>query len=440
MPLSSGKRLSVLLASASAGGTIAAARYLGSIGLDVGVVSSSSLGAAAWSRYVSRTYSAPPESAGRQFVDRLIEIGKAEPGQILLPTSDQTAWLYTANAGLLAQYFCMYQPSIESMQRILNKELVADAATRAGLAVLPSWNPRNVDELAALAPTLRYPILIKPRSHIQRIRNDKGIVVHSAHELMQKYQEFVAREEDRPADSSRSPGDSLPLLQQFVRVGKEGVHSITGFVDRTGELFVTRRATKVFLRSRPVGVGVCFESLPPAPALSDAIHRLCLELGFFGIFEVEFLAFEGGWALIDFNPRFFNQMGMDIHRGMPTPLLACLDASQQSAALREAVAKAKTDGEATAPVFYDRFTLRAILLAQTVTSRISREDRAHWRDWTKRHAGHAIDVAVDRRDPMPGIIHAVSEIYLGLMAFPRFLRTTPPASPVTARVLTKAQS
>ena len=86
-------------------------------------------------------------------------------------------------------------------------------------------------------------------------------------------------------------------------------------------------------------------------------------LGYFGIFEVEFLWFDGRWAAIDFNPRLFNQIGMDIRRGMPLPLLACLDAAGETALLREAVAKAQEeDDEQT--VFCDRFTLRAILLAQ----------------------------------------------------------------------------
>ena len=43
-------------------GTIAAVRHLGSIGIDVGVVSSGRLCAAAWSRCARRSYSAPPES------------------------------------------------------------------------------------------------------------------------------------------------------------------------------------------------------------------------------------------------------------------------------------------------------------------------------------------------------------------------------------------
>ena len=433
------KSLSVLLASASSGGTIATARHLGANGFDVRVISNHRLGAAAWSHYTARAYSAPPESDSQRFLERLLAIGAADPGQILLPTSDETAWLYTLNAAELGRYFRVVQPSIAVLLNILDKKLFADAAIRAGLAVLPSWDPRDIADVAALAPNLPYPILIKPRTHVHRLRNDKGMVVYSAGELIEEYQKFIDRELARAGDDPLLRDANLPILQQFVRVGSEGVHSVTGFIDRTGESFVTRGATKVFQRSQPVGVGVCFESRPSSPALSDAVHRLCRELGYFGIFEVEFLRFDGRWAAIDFNPRLFNQIGMDIRRSMPLPLFACLEAAGETKSLREAVEKAQAEQD-DQTVFCDRFTLRAILLAQTMTARISREDREYWRGWLKRHADHTVDFAADSNDPVPEVIHVLSEIYLGLKSFPRFLRSTPRASPQTPQVLTKEPS
>jgi D-aspartate ligase len=437
--LSLRKSLSVLLASASSGGTIAAARHLGANGFDVSIVSSHRLGAAAWSRYTTRAYSAPPESESQRFLERLLAIGASDPGRILLPTSDETAWLYALNAVELGRYFRAVQPSTAVLLKILDKKLFADTAINAGLAVLPTWDPRNIDEIAALAPTLPYPILIKPRTHVHRLRKDKGVVVYSARELINQYQRFVDREQARAACDHILRDANLPILQQFVRVGSEGVHSVTGFIDRTGELFVTRGATKVFQRSQPVGVGVCFESLPPAPALSDAVRRLCRELGYFGIFEVEFIWFDGRWAAIDFNPRLYNQVGIDIRRAMPLPLLACLDAAGETISLRDAVAKAQTENNEQT-VLCDRFTLRAMLFAQTVTARITHKDLAYWRAWTKQHAAHAVDVAADDSDPMPGAIHALSEIYLGIKSLPQFLRSTPRVSPKTPNELTTEPS
>ena len=430
-------RPTVLLASASSGGTIAAVRHLGVSGFDVGVVSSDRLGAAAWSRYAARTYSAPPEGENQRFLETLLAIGANEPGQILLPTSDETAWLYTASADELGRYFRLAQPPLPVLLNILDKKLFAEAATRAGVPVLPSWDPQTVNEVANLAPSLPYPMLIKPRTHVHRLRSDKGVVVDSANDLIDQYERFLDRERTRSADNAPLMRNAkLPILQQFVRVGGEGVHSITGFIDRTGQLFVTRGATKVFQRSQPVGVGVCFESRPPSPSLSESVRRLCRELGYFGIFEVEFLWFNGSWAAIDFNPRLFSQIGMDIRRGMPLPLFACLDIADETSRLREAIAKAQEErGEQTA--FFDRFTLRAILLAKAMTGRISPKDRIHWRDWIERHSAHAVDFSADEADPFPELVHVLSEIYLGLKSFPRFLRLTPRASSQTAQEFSK---
>jgi D-aspartate ligase len=302
------------------------------------------------------------------------------------------------------------------------------------LSVLPSWDPSSLEELAELAPKLAFPILIKPRTHVHRVHNDKGVVVDSPHELILQYRRIVDREQDRIVDTPLLPDARRPLLQKFVPVTAEGVLSITGFIDRSGELFVTRAARKVFQRSQPVGVGVCFEAQPSPKDLADQVRHLCRGLDYFGMFEVEFVRFGGHWAVIDFNPRMFSQIGMDIRRGMPLPLLACLDAVGDSASLCKEVAKAQALDDSRA-VFRDRFTLRAILLAQVLTARISNQELAKWRGWMKQYADHAVDFAVDRDDLMPGIVHAFSEVYLGLKSLPRFMRARSRAASPTQHAL-----
>lgn len=436
-----GKRPKVLLATAGAGGTIAAVRKLSESGFDVGVISSERLASAAWSNRATRSYSAPPESDGERFLEWLMATGAADPGQVLLPTSDQTSWLYTVNASMLERYFRVYQPTVACMGRILDKKQFGDAVVRAGLSILPSWEPRNMDELLAIVSALPYPILIKPRTHVHRLRNDKGLVAHSKEEMIEKYQQYVDLESVRAAENPLLPDAGLPILQQFVDVSKEGVYSVSGFLDRSGEHFVTRRSIKVFQRSHPVGVGICFESRPAAPDLSAAVRRLCKELEYFGMFEVEFIRFGDSWAAIDFNPRLFNQVGMDIRRGMPLPLFACLDAIGDTKGLREAIASAKAvDEDVNKAVFCDRFTMRSILIAKTLTGRISRAELATWREWWKENADRAVDFALDRQDRMPGLIHVVSEIYLGLKAFPKFLKLTPKTVLKVQPSLRRAQS
>jgi D-aspartate ligase len=419
------KRPSVLLMSGASGGTIAAVRHLCASGFDVGIVSSQRLCAAAWSNSVSRTYSGPPENESGLLLKRLLEIGAANPGQILLPTSDQTAWLYTVNAALLRKYFVVYQPQIATLRRIVDKKLLAEAVAGAGLDVLPIWDPQNLKELSDLLDRLPYPILIKPRSHVHRRSKDKGVFISSKPEVISRYENYLLLEQSGVESDPLLLGTGRPILQPFVPVGREGVHSITGFIDQTGKFFVTRHSTKVFQRSPPLGIGICFESLPAAPSLSKAIYRLCRDIGYFGIFEVEFVCSNGKWMVIDFNPRMFHQIGMDIARGVPLPLLACLDAAGKTVALRDTIAAAHSHSEDEKVVLCDRFLFHAFLLAQTLTSRMSSQDRNCWRAWMKRHDVRAIDIVSDRSDVMPAIIHALTEISVGLKGIPRFLRSKP---------------
>ena len=169
----------VLLASASSGGTIAAVRHLAAKGFNVRVLSSERLAAAGWSRGVTQSRKAPSELQSDRFLSKLIEVGKADPGQILLPTSDQTTWLYASNSESLKQYYRLYQPQISVLQRILDKKLLGEAAGKVGINIVPSWDPKDNDELRGLAPDLPYPILLKPRTHVRGVASERGSVVHS---------------------------------------------------------------------------------------------------------------------------------------------------------------------------------------------------------------------------------------------------------------------
>ena len=118
---------------------------------------------------------------------------------------------------------------------------------------------------------------------------------------------------------------------------------------------------------------------------------------------------------------------------MPLPMLAYLDALGESAAVQTLAAEALRENPAEKVVFCDIFTLRAILLAQTLCMRAKLKDLAHWRDWTRRNRASMVHFAADRSDPLPGVMHRLSELYLGFRAAPRFVRTMLAATPASSR-------
>ena len=166
----------------------------------------------------------------------------------------------------------------------------------------------------------------------------------------------------------------------------------------------------------------------PIPSFPTACVAFAKTLGYFGIFEVEFLNFQGQWAVIDFNPRLFNQSGMDILRGMPLAQIAYLDAARRIPELRLVIEQAR-EKETHPAVFHDRFTLWAILTAKTLMRRSTREERKRWSTWREQHRSHAVDAAANTRDFVPQLIHILSEITLGLKSLRRFFRATSPALP-----------
>ena len=414
-------RSPVLLTMPTYGGTLAAARLLGSSGVPVVVAGHQILAAARWSRYVSRFVSCPPVQEGERFIAWLTAYGERHPGHVLLPTSDETALLYASNAKLLEASFRMYQPPLESILRILDKKSLSAACQRVGLDTLPSWFPSRESELHALAAQLPYPVLIKPRTQVGRASPNKGIIVRSPNDLARSYRAIAKQARKLPGFSDLS-GAGTPMIQEFAEKANEGVYSLSGFVDRDGKLIAARGATKIFQRVRSLGIGVCFESSPLREDLTEAVRRLCREVGYFGVFEVEFLCWNQKWVVIDFNPRFYHQMGFDIARGLSAPIWAYLGAYGEDSVLRSELRRAERAPDGSATVFRDRFTFWTILTAMRITGRLSAPEAARWKHWTEIHRNSVVDVAIDVRDPLPGFVHALSETKLGLAALPRFLR------------------
>jgi D-aspartate ligase len=130
-----------LLADATWYGTLAAARNLGAHGVSVTLASDSWVAPARWSRYVAQTVSCPSSKDAGRFLAWLMHFGAAQPGHVLYPTSDEVAWLVAAHSELLARWFLLYTPPIESLVRLLDKAQLIEEARAVGLDQIGPRNP-----------------------------------------------------------------------------------------------------------------------------------------------------------------------------------------------------------------------------------------------------------------------------------------------------------
>src|SRR5437762_14289616 len=99
-----------LLTMPTYGGTLAAARCLGEVGVPVTMAGDAFLAPARWSRYVTHWETCPSVLDADRFFDWLVEFGRREPGHVLYPTCDDLAWLFADRAAELLKSFVLYEP------------------------------------------------------------------------------------------------------------------------------------------------------------------------------------------------------------------------------------------------------------------------------------------------------------------------------------------
>jgi predicted ATP-grasp superfamily ATP-dependent carboligase len=395
----------VLLTMANYNGTLAAVRSFGRRGIRVTTADPSRLAVSAWSRFTTVRVQSPYVQDTDRFLDWLLTYGKTHDKHVLLPTSDDTAWLYALHRDRLAEHFYLSSPSFEVISQLLNKRRLYQAAVEAGLHIPRTWFPTAAAELRPVAAEARFPVMVKPVTQVMFKTQSKGLLAESPDQLAPRYAEF-ARQPYLSSLLALDPGASLPMVQEFYPDAATGIYNISAYV-RNGTMIGALAARKLLQQPRRLGTGVCFEEAPVVPALAQGLGRLVAKVGFSGVFEAEFIETSSHPVLIDFNPRFYNQMAFDIARGLPLPLLAYVDALGGPPELESLVEPVEIADRATGRVYVDLFSLRLILFAQRLSGALTGAERRKWTDWYTKNRSECTYAVIDSNDRVPAILAAI---------------------------------
>ncbi len=391
----------VLLTSSGFLGTLAAVRCFGQARLGSVVADAAHFGPASWSRFVSRRLKCPPDSQPERLLEWLLAFGQAHPGHVLCATSDESAWLYSKCRAELGRYFHMYQPSVEAVYSLLNKRRLYEIAAQEQVDFPRTWFPQSEADLQSVLPDAQFPVLTKPVTQILHRTHTKGAVIDDPADVARFFR-FMSRDMYQPELLAYDPSVACPMVQEFQPSSAAGIYSISGFIDESGTLLGVRGAMKILQRPRRLGVGLCFERADVKPALADAIARICQRVGYYGVFEVEFIHRDGKDLLIDFNPRFYGQMAFDIARGLPVPLMAYYAALGEWRTLNElADAAERQTNEETVAVHCNRIEFEIMLRAQRLSGGFTAQQVKFWRDWYNDHRGRIVHPIFDRDDWKP---------------------------------------
>jgi D-aspartate ligase len=417
----SGSSPPILLFDAGYYGTLAAARALGRAGVEVVLADPLRATPARFSRYVGQTFVCPPVTRADELVDWLLAFGAREGTHVVYPTSDEIAYLLSAHREELSKDFILYAPPVSMLLRALDKKALFELGRRSGFDVPWTRFPETLADVERAASEADGPLMIKPRTQLFLKTHRKGALASTDPlRLAEEYRRFEFENTYGPRVARDMPELAKPILQHFFPEAAQSIHSVTGFRARRGGRVVTLGAVKVLQRPRTMGVGLCFEPREVNPGIRTALERFLQDLDYFGVFEIELVASHDRLFLIDFNPRLYNQLALDIGRGLNLPLLAYRAALDDDAEV-ERLLESATEEPGT-QAFCNSVGVYLQLGAQRVVGTMSAEEVREWRCWMRERRDSLIDAVKDSEDPMPFWVEAASQL-LGSIRHPRaFLR------------------
>jgi predicted ATP-grasp superfamily ATP-dependent carboligase len=395
--------MAALLLGADYYGTLAAARCFGRHGIGVTMADERAGARGLYSRFVAEKLVHPPLAEPTQLVEWLVDYGKRHPATLLYPPNDHLAWLFAEKVSVLGRVFTMYSPPEEAVITLLDKKRLHAACARIGIDVPVTYSLDDEGVGRHIDDALRFPALVKPRTQAFLAGGVKGLIAKNRGQLAREILRFYRTIHFGFALTERHPEIAEPMVQEYLTAAETSIFSVSGFVDRHGEL-VSRAAMKVLQRPRKVGIGLCFEGRDPEPELDEKIAALCRHVGYFGAFEAEFIADGERRLLIDFNPRFYSQMGFDIARGLPIPLLVWYAARGDDDRVKSELAKARAWRPTGTERYCHKSMLDLVLALQGLSGRMSRVDVRRWRSWYRDHRTSVTDAVRDPDDRMPSVV------------------------------------
>jgi predicted ATP-grasp superfamily ATP-dependent carboligase len=398
-----------LLLGADYYGTLAAARCYGRHGIHVTMADESKRARALFSRHVDEKLVHPPLAEPQALVDWLIAWGERHPGTLLYPPNDHLSWLFALHRARLSQAFVMYAPDEEAILTLLDKKRLHDAcedpAVGIEVPVTHALGAAGADN--PIADRLRYPVLLKPRTQVFLESGIKGFIVQDKAQLASELARYRSLVAFNRVLTDRHPDVAEPMVQEYLTAAETSIFSVSGFVAEDGTI-VARAAMKVLQRPRKVGIGLCFEGRELEPVLVEKLSKLCKKIGYHGTFESEFIVDGDRRLLIDFNPRFYSQMGFDVARGAALPMMVWHAARGEQRELDDAIAHARAWSSTGREVYCHKTMLDLVLRLQGMSGQMSKDDVAHWRRWYLEHRSTATDAVRDPDDRMPAVIDAAS--------------------------------
>jgi predicted ATP-grasp superfamily ATP-dependent carboligase len=250
---------------------------------------------------------ADPRESPERFVAELDQIVREHSFAALVSGGECSLLPISERREILSPHLRLGLPDHDAVQSSLDKIVLLEAASAAGLDAPPSRVCADGADGDRAVTELGLPIVVKP--HRTVLPSERGLRQHSISVVTRSYEleEALAR--------VSTPYIVQRFEEHVPRLSCAGLMTTGGVIG----LVVVR-----FLRTWPPQAGaVCFGETVPAPrGLAERVELLLGTVGWYGIFELELLDLgRNRLAAIDLNPRVFGWLALAIAAGVDLPLL-----------------------------------------------------------------------------------------------------------------------
>jgi predicted ATP-grasp superfamily ATP-dependent carboligase len=294
--------------------SLAIARSLGRRGIEVDCGESYRWSTASLSRYCRRSFIYPdPQKDCSGFIERLEEILADGDYDMIFSSREVTTIPIVYNKYRLEAYTTVPFPDYRTILQTHDKGMTMAIAEACGVPTPTTYRAADLSELAALADTIRFPVVVKSRRKTtwqggtpQMLKVTEKNYVHSKGELL-------AVAEDLEWQSGM-----MPLVQEYVPGEGFGVEALLNHGEPRA-LFMHRR-----LREYPItgGASTLREGITDERMRELAI-TLLRRMQWHGVAMVEFKrdARDGTPRLMEVNGRFWGSLPCSIASGVDFPYL-----------------------------------------------------------------------------------------------------------------------
>jgi D-aspartate ligase len=292
------------------------ARSLGRRGIPVYILDDQH-SISSFSKYARRVIRVKDLRDEQQTVDSVLEVGErfGLQGWVLYPTRDETVAAFSRHRPRLAEFFRVTTPDWNTVKWAWDKNNTHILARQLGIPAPETWNPRNLEELAALYPQL--PLAIKPavKENFFYATGKKAWRADTPDELNQLF--IKAQRQIKPEEV---------MVQEIIPGDGQHQFSYCAFF-RDGQAHSSLVARRNRQHPHEFGRAATYVESIELPAVEALSERFLKAIDYHGLVEVEFKQDprDGQYKLLDVNARAWGFHSIGLPAGVDFPYLVYAD-------------------------------------------------------------------------------------------------------------------